>query len=120
MAKCLLMKSFQEISKQSKTNGTNEIQNHYTVNTKMTDLNNEESDEIVGKKTKIGKEIQEISKNLEQILEHINSEKNEEDMKKRWQFAALVLDRFCFVISLIFLIIITIATIFVHRNFWQN
>ena len=120
MAKCLLMKSSEEIIKQSKTNKTNEVENHYTVNTKMTDLNNEDSDEIAGKKTRIGEELQEISKNLEQILEHINSEKHEEDLKKRWQFAALVLDRFCFVTSLLFLIIITIATIFVHKNFWLN
>lgn len=116
------MKNLDEISKTSTKNGTSEVENRYTANIKMTNLNlaEETGDEIMSKKSKMEMQLQEISRNLKVIIDHIDSERQEEELKEQWEFLVSVLDRFLFVISLIFLIIITISTLLVNKNFWRN
>lgn len=82
-----------------------EFVNTHTVNTKQ--------DEIL-------KEfLSSIAENLEFFKKNIESKKRYEKLLVKWYFAAMVIDRFCFVVSLIYLIVTFVTFVMTMKNFYR-
>ena len=91
------------------------VESSLSLNTK-----NETEDENISKiNEKIEMSIKEISKKIESFLAHLHVHKQEKHTETKWKFAASVLDRLFFLISLAYFILITISTILVNKNFWN-
>lgn len=106
---------FQQKTPQNHKEKDTENVNHLSLN----NLHVQIGDEIIPQKNEIEKSLTEISKHLEKVLENMHDQKYEKHTQTKWEFVATVLDRFFFMISLIFSIIITISTILTNKNFWR-
>lgn len=67
----------------------------------------------------IAKYLHNISANLSYISKNLQEEERKQSLENKWQFAANVLDRLFFILSVLYSAILFIAVILANPNFYD-
>lgn len=69
--------------------------------------------------SEIIRRVSRMQKSLNEIWNEINNKKQEEKIELKWKYAALVMDRFFFIISIVYFLVTFISIVLTVKNLYR-